>query len=121
MQDPLIKGHPLHARLSDYVRHQVILGPMSTTRLAKVGTKGQVVIAKEIRDELGIEPGSQAVQRLVDGHVELQFLPPPHNRSLAGVLHPYLKRSIGPTDEDWQHARELAWAERAREIMERAE
>jgi len=87
------------------------------TQLAKVGTKGQVVIAKEIRDQLGIEPGSQAVQRVVDGHVELQFLPPRHHRSLAGILHPYIKGSIGPTEVDWDRAREEAWAAAAREAM----
>ena len=32
----------------------------------KVGSKGQVVIAKEIRDELGIQPGWLALQRVVD-------------------------------------------------------
>jgi AbrB family looped-hinge helix DNA binding protein len=29
----------------------------------KVGAKGQVVIEKAIRDSLGIEPGSLAIQR----------------------------------------------------------
>jgi len=91
---------------------------MSQTRLAKVGPKGQVVIAKEIRDELGIAPGSEAVQRIVEGHVELRFLPPRHNRSLRGILAPYVKRSIGPTDEDWRRAREEAWASTAREAMD---
>jgi AbrB family looped-hinge helix DNA binding protein len=95
----------------------VILPSMSMTRLAKVGTKGQVVIAKEIRDELGIGPGAEAVQLVVDGHVELRFLPARHNRSLAGTLAPYIKRSIGPTDEDWHQAREEGWAHQGREAM----
>ena len=84
-----------------------------------MGPKGQVVIAKEIRDQLGIQPGWQAVQHVVDGHVRLDFLPPRHNRSLAGILRPYIKRTIGPTDEDWQRAREEAWAQVAREAVER--
>ena len=41
-----------------------------------VGFKGQVVIAKEIRDQLRIEPGWLALQRLVNDHVEVYFLPP---------------------------------------------
>ena len=48
----------------------------------KVGTKGQVVIDKQIRDRLGIGPGWMALQRLVDDHVEIYFIEPEHNRSL---------------------------------------
>ena len=39
----------------------------------KVGTKGQIVIDKRIRDSLGIEPGWIALQTLVDDHVEIYF------------------------------------------------
>ena len=78
----------------------------------KVGSKGQVVIAKEIRDELGIEPGWLALQRVVDGHLEVHFLPPQHDRSLAGSLASYVRRSIAP-GEEWDRAREQAWAEAA--------
>lgn len=73
-----------------------------------VGTKGQVVINKEIRRKLGIEPGWLALQRIVDDHVEVYFLPPEHNRSLKGVLAPYIKRRIAPGKE-WDEARNLAW------------
>ena len=41
-----------------------------------------MVINKEIRKKLGIEPGWLALQRIVDDHVEIYFLPPEHNRSL---------------------------------------
>ncbi|MBV8083879.1 MAG: AbrB/MazE/SpoVT family DNA-binding domain-containing protein [Chloroflexi bacterium] len=80
-----------------------------------VGPKGQVVIHKAIRDELGVKPGWRAVQRLVDGHVEIRFLPAKHNRSLSGILAPYTNVTIPP--ERWEEAREQAWAERAREKM----
>ena len=73
-----------------------------------VGTKGQVVIAKEIRDRLGIKPGCLALQRLVDDHVEIYFVMPEHNRSLSGSLAPYTKVSIGPGPE-WDKARQMAW------------
>ncbi|MGH2354046.1 MAG: AbrB/MazE/SpoVT family DNA-binding domain-containing protein, partial [Chloroflexota bacterium] len=81
------------------------VGDMTT----KVGPKGQVVIEKEIRDKLGVEPGSLAVQRLVDDHVEIRFLPPVrlHNRSLLGILRPYSDVTVPP--EEWQAAREKAW------------
>lgn len=57
-----------------------------------VGQKGQVVIAKEIRDRLGIGPGWRAIQRIVGDHVELSFVPPRHSRSLRGVLASKLRR-----------------------------
>ena len=77
-----------------------------------VGPKGQVVIEKEIRERLGVEPGWLTVQRAVDGHVEIYFVPPPHNRSLKGVLAPYISRQV-PVDS-WAEAKEAAWAEAAR-------
>ncbi len=74
-----------------------------------VGTKGQVVIAKEIRDRLGVEPGWVALQQLVGDHVEIFFVPPTHRRSLMGVLGPYIKRRV-PEGVAWDEAREQAWA-----------
>ncbi len=86
----------------------------------KVGAKGQIVIEKEIRDQLGVEPGSVAIQRIVDGHVEIHFLPPPHNRSLYGSLRPYIRDDIlaKTAHMDWQEIREEAWRAAARLKME---
>ena len=87
-----------------------------------VGPKGQVVIAKEIRDRLGVEPGWVALQRLVDDHVEVYFLPPEHRKSLKGSLAKHLKVRIAP-GEEWDRAREAAWHKAAQEdaaIAERA-
>ena len=81
----------------------------------KVGTKGQVVIDKQIRDRLGIGAGWLALQRLVDDHVEIYFVGPEHNRSLMGSLKkfvdPELVRGLS-----WDEIRELAWS---RAVMER--
>ncbi len=77
-----------------------------------VGPKGQVVIAKEIRDQLGVQPGWLALQRVVDDHVELRFVPPEHNESLMGSLAPYTTVRI-PTEEALREAIEDAWAEEA--------
>ena len=63
-----------------------------------VGLKGQVVIEKEIRDRLGIQPGWQTVQMLVDGRVEMYFLPPEHRRSLKGCLKVYVHPSVACED-----------------------
>ncbi len=72
-----------------------------------VSPKGQVVIAKEIREKLGVKPGWIAVQRLVDDHVEIYFLPPPHRRSLKGLLADKIQTRLSA--EDWPADRERAW------------
>lgn len=79
-----------------------------------VGAKGQVVISKEIRERLGVEPGWIAIQRLVDDHVEVYFIPPEHRKSLKGSLAVYLRARVSP-GEEWDRAREAAWNEVAEE------
>ena len=68
-----------------------------------VGSKGQVVIERAIREQLGIKPGWQALQVVVDNHVQIYFLPPEHEESLRGAARPYIRRQPGP-DEDWGEA-----------------
>ena len=77
-----------------------------------VGLRGHVVIEKEIRERLGVRPGWIALQRLVDDHVEVYFLPPPHRGSLKGSLAQYTSVTIGE-GEEWDRAREAAWTEAA--------
>lgn len=79
-----------------------------------VGPKGQIVISKEIRDRLGVQPGWQAVQLLVDDHVEVHFVPPEHNRSLKGSLAAYSSVRI-PDEEAFHQATEEAWARAVQE------
>ncbi len=84
----------------------------------KVGTKGQVVIEKRIRDKLGVGPGWLAIQRVENGRVEISFVPPEHRRSLKGVLAKYVRKSAPPGPQ-WDKAREKAWAAIARERSRR--
>lgn len=81
-----------------------------------VGPKGQVVIEKEIRDRLGIQPGTLAIQRLANDHVEIHFIPPAHRRSLRGALAAHISNTVPP--EAWAEARERAWQEAAAEQPE---
>jgi AbrB family looped-hinge helix DNA binding protein len=84
----------------------------------KVGTKGQIVIEKYIREQLGVQPGWQALQMLVDDHLEIYFVPPEHDRSLAGSLAKHIKGSL-PTNEALRKARANAWAKAGKEREKR--
>ena len=79
-----------------------------------VGRKGQVVIAKEIRDRLGVEPGWVALQHLAGDHVEVYFVPPEHRKSLKGSLAEHVKVRVAPGQE-WHKARDKAWEKAAKE------
>ena len=80
----------------------------------KVGPKGQLVIEKVIRDSLGVKPGWVAVQLLVDDHVQIHFVPPEHDESVAGALVDYAKPELNAGD-GLQRAREQAWTQAAEE------
>ena len=57
---------------------EVILGGMTH----RVGPKGQVVIPKELRDQLGIEPGDEVDFWFENGHVAVRLAE--HRRPLRG-------------------------------------
>jgi len=81
-----------------------------------VGSKGQIVISKEIRDSLGVESGWIAIQRLVGDHVEVYLFPPEHGDSLKGSLKTHLKDKVA-AGKEWDAAREAAWAKAASKKM----
>ncbi len=75
-----------------------------------VGTKGQIVIAKEIRDKLGIHAGWRTIQSVVDDHVEIRFMPPEHDRPLAGILREKCQTSYSGKEESaWPDAARREW------------
>jgi AbrB family looped-hinge helix DNA binding protein len=82
-----------------------------------VGERFQITIDKKVRDELKIRPGDLAVERVENGQLVVDFVPAPHNRSMLGVLRPYIKGPIEPIT-DWQAMKDRAWAMRSAEIME---
>lgn len=77
--------------------------------MTKVGTKYQVVIERGVRRKLGVRPGWVAVQTVVGDHLEVRFLPPEHERSLAGRLGRYA-RGTTPGGERADEER-MAWEE----------
>jgi bifunctional DNA-binding transcriptional regulator/antitoxin component of YhaV-PrlF toxin-antitoxin module len=79
-----------------------------------VGTKGQVTIEKGIREALGVRPGWRALQRLEGDRVVIEFLPPRHRQSLAGVLEHATAVRL-PTEPEFHAAVEQAWEESLRE------
>ena len=56
----------------------------------KTHAKGQIIIPKEIREQLGIEPGKTVSVKLVDDHVEIRPLPDDPIEFLDGIFkdHP---------------------------------
>ena len=85
-----------------------------------VGSKGQIVIAKELRDRLGVQPGWVALQRLAGDHIEVYLVPPQHRKSLQGSLAQHIKMPIAPGQE-WDKARREVWEQAAREKVDSAE
>lgn len=82
-----------------------------------VGAEGEVTIEKEIRDTLGVRPGWRALQRVEGDRVILEFLPPRHRRSLAGLLEHATNVRI-PAGEAFEEAVEQAWAASVRTVDE---
>ena len=83
-----------------------------------VGQKGQVVIEKRIREKLAIKPKSLAIQTLVGDHIEVRFVPPAHDKSLAGSLKKFinpeilkipLKKRLELEEKAWEEAVKKEW------------
>ena len=75
--------------------------------MTTVGSKYQMVIDRDARQRLGVQPGWEAVQVVVGDRLEVRFLPPEHTRSLAGTLKRYAKRparSYAAEKQDAWHA-----------------
>jgi hypothetical protein len=72
--------------------------------VAQVSARGQITIDREARRLLAIQAGMIAVQVVVDGHLEVYFIPARHERSLFAALPP---RSPGHRDT-WENIEERA-------------
>ncbi len=74
---------------------------------AKVGSKGQIVIEKPLRDALGVKTGYVAVQNLVEDHIVIHFYPPEHKASIKGILASACHKKVSA--EEWPETRRGAW------------
>lgn len=54
--------------------------------MATVGDRFQVVIERDVRRELGVQPGDRAVETIEHGRLVITFLPAKHRRALLGRL-----------------------------------
>jgi hypothetical protein len=62
--------------------------------------------------KLGISAGWRAIQRIEDDKVVISFIPPKHNRSLAGILRDATTVRI-ETEDEMHDAIEKAWEQEA--------
>jgi AbrB family looped-hinge helix DNA binding protein len=74
---------------------------------SRVGDRGQITIETAIREQLAIDAGDEAVQRVEDGRIVIEIVPGRHRRSLAGLLRDRTTRM--PVDETWEALRSDAW------------
>ena len=82
-----------------------------------VGERYQITIDKKVREELGIQPGDQAVEWVEDGRLVIAFMPRPSTESMLGILKRYTDKPIEPIT-DWEALKDRAWAARTAEIRE---
>jgi AbrB family looped-hinge helix DNA binding protein len=54
--------------------------------IVKTHAKGQIIMPKDIRDKLGIKPGTDVSVNLVDDHVEIRPLPDDPIEFLTGIF-----------------------------------
>ncbi len=82
----------------------------------KVGERFQITIDKAVREQLGVQPGDQAIEWAEDGRLVVSFVRP-SNESMLGIVKRMTGRVIEPIT-DWEALYDRAWAVRSAEIME---
>jgi AbrB family looped-hinge helix DNA binding protein len=59
---------------------------MHKMAIVKTHPKGQIIIPKEMRDELGIRPGTRISVKIVEDHIEMRPLPDDPIEYLTGCF-----------------------------------
>jgi AbrB family looped-hinge helix DNA binding protein len=78
-----------------------------------VGDRYQITISKDVREQLGVEPGDLAIERVEDGRMVVSFVPRGHRESVLGILR---QPGAAPID-DWGAFLEDARRSRSAEIL----
>lgn len=94
--DPVFRGREQRATVEAI--------PLGMTH--RVGPKGQVVIPKALRDELGIEPGDEVIFWRHDDHVAVR--PASQRRLLRGRLEGSLLVDVLTAEREADRRREAA-------------
>lgn len=76
---------------------------------AKVGARGQAVIPKPIRDQMGIRPGDQVSFTIEEGRIVVEKVNP--EELLEEFLGAYEKREL-PENVDWDREHGSQYADR---------
>ena len=63
--------------------------------ICKTHAKGQIILPKKIRKQLGIEPGKALAVKLVDDHVEIRALPDDPIEFLTGIFEGHRRSMVG--------------------------
>lgn len=82
--------------------------------VAKVSSKGQITLPKEIRDLLGLKPGSAVGFHIAADGVRIESVSEKQARALAGSLKRYAKKRV-PDDQVLEKVKEEVAGEAARE------
>jgi bifunctional DNA-binding transcriptional regulator/antitoxin component of YhaV-PrlF toxin-antitoxin module len=77
-----------------------------------VGERYQITIDRKVREQLGVEPGDLAIERVEDGRLVVSFVPRAHRDSLLGILRQPGQEPIG----DWAALMEQTRRARSAEI-----
>ena len=77
--------------------------------VARLTSKGQITIPKEVRERLGVSKGDSIEFSFKGRRLELRAVPRRRLTDLQGIF---------PVSEalDFEHERELAWSQRGREL-----
>lgn len=78
-----------------------------------VGDRFQITIDRKLREQLGIQPGDLAIERIEGGQLVVDFIPRTHDESLLGIFR---RPELGAI-EDWSSVKDRAWKARIDDIM----
>ena len=68
--------------------------------VVKTHAKGQIIMPKDVRDKLGIRPGTFLSVTLVDDHVEIRPLPDDPIEFLTGIFKDHPRSMAGELLEE---------------------